>query len=196
MINQTNTGRAFGYARVSTEQQSLEIQRDLLLAQGIQAERIITDKASGKDTDRTGLQELILKAESGDTIFVSKMDRLGRNTLDMLTLVTEFKEKGIVVNFFQEGISTASETGTMVITILAAVAQSERTRILERTREGRVAAMAKGIAFGPKVKYDKDVFQDLFEAGTRPKDLMAEMNISPSTYYRLKKELLEFKAGV
>ena len=184
------TGRLFGYARVSTSQQSLVIQMKALTEQNIEAHRIFTDKASGKNLDRSGLDALRGKVEKGDTVLVAKMDRLGRNTLDMLTILREFRDQDVAVRFFQDGISTESEMGTMVITILAAVAQSERARILERTNEGRIEAKAAGVKFGAKQKYCRTTFKDLYLADTRPKDIIKTMGLSRAAYYLLKKELL------
>ena len=98
-----------GYARVSTHQQSLDIQVSRLTKEGVREDRLFTDKASGKSADeREGLQRLISRAESGDEVLVTKMDRLGRNTLDMVSLVEEFSEKGVVVHFDNGDVSDRS----------------------------------------------------------------------------------------
>ena len=160
-----NDNRIYGYARVSTSQQSLDIQIKTLLEAGVPAARILSDKASGKDTERAGLDLLRAKVESGDMVLVTKLDRLGRNTLDMLTLIQEFEETGVAVKFLQDGISTEGEMGKLVITILAAVAQAERGRILERTNEGRIDAQAAGIKFGAKRTIDRERICDLKKQG-------------------------------
>lgn len=146
--------RLFGYARVSTKQQSLDIQLASLKEAGVSEARIFHDKATGSNMDRPGLQMLKLKVEAGDTILVTKLDRLGRDSLDMITLIKEFDDLGVGIRFIQDGISTEGAMGKMVITILSAVAQAERARILERTNEGRQAAFANGVKFGrkPKIK--------------------------------------------
>ncbi len=82
--------RIFGYARVSTSQQSLDIQIRALKDAGVKANRIFTDKASGSSTDREGLDLLRMKVEEGDVILVKKLDRLGRDTADMIQLIKEF----------------------------------------------------------------------------------------------------------
>jgi DNA invertase Pin-like site-specific DNA recombinase len=81
---------------------------------------------------------LRLKVEEGDVILIKKLDRLGRNTADMIQLVKEFDEIGVSIRFLDDGISTEGTMGRMVVTILSAVAQAERHRILERTNEGRI----------------------------------------------------------
>ena len=122
--------RLFGYARVSTSQQSLEAQINALKNAGVQPHRIFTDKASGKDSNRKHLNLLKLKIEHGDIILVTKLDRLGRDTADMIQLIKEFETMGVAIRFLDDGISTEGVMGKMVITILSAVAQAERQRIL------------------------------------------------------------------
>ena len=140
--------RLFGYGRVSTSQQSLDIQIEALKAEGIEEHRIFTDKATGSNTERSGLDSLRVKVESGDIIIVKKLDRLGRDTADMIALINEFDSAGVKIRFIENGISTEGTEGKLLITILAAVAQAERERILERTNEGRDAAKANGVKFG------------------------------------------------
>nr|WP_086598636.1 recombinase family protein [Enterobacter hormaechei] len=98
--------RIFGYARVSTSQQSLDIQIRALKDAGVKANRIFTDKASGSSTDREGLDLLRMKVEEGDVILVKKLDRLGRDTADMIQLIKEFDAQGVAVRFIDDGIST------------------------------------------------------------------------------------------
>ncbi len=139
--------RLFGYARVSTSQQSLDIQIKGLKEAGVKASRIFTDKASGSSTDRKGLDLLRMKVEEGDVILVKKLDRLGRDTADMIQLIKEFDAQGVAVRFIDDGISTDGEMGKMVVTILSAVAQAERRRILERTNEGHCCKVSDEAAF-------------------------------------------------
>lgn len=89
--------RLFGYARVSTSQQSLDLQVRALKDAGVKANRIFTDKASGSSTDREGLDLLRMKVEEGDVILVKKLDRLGRDTADMIQLIKEFDAQGVAV---------------------------------------------------------------------------------------------------
>jgi DNA invertase Pin-like site-specific DNA recombinase len=140
--------RLFGYARVSTSQQSLDVQVEELKAEGVRANRIFTDRLSGSHVNREDLQTLRFKVEEGDTILVKKLDCLGRNTADMTQLIKEFDSMGMAIRFLDDGNSTEGTMGKMVITILSAVDQAERQRILERTNEGRLEA--KGVNFGRK----------------------------------------------
>jgi DNA invertase Pin-like site-specific DNA recombinase len=116
-----------------------------LKKEGVKSNRIFTDKATGCNANRDGLSLLRVKVEEGDMILVKKLDRLGRDTSDMIQLIKQFDEMGVSVRFLDDGISTEGTMGKMVVTILSAVAQAERQRILERTNEGRVEAKAKGV---------------------------------------------------
>ena len=177
--------RLFGYARVSTSQQSLDIQIKSLKEAGVKANRIFTDKASGKSADRDGLDLLRLKVEDGDVILVKKLDRLGRDTADMIQLIKEFDSQGVAVRFIDDGISTDGDMGKMVVTILSAVAQAERGRILERTNEGRQEAKLKGIQFGRKRTVDRSAVRALHQKGAGAMEIARQLNIARSTVYKI-----------
>ena len=177
--------RLFGYARVSTSQQSLDIQVRALKDAGVKANRIFTDKASGSSSDRKWLDLLRMKVEEGDVILVKKLDRLGRDTADMIQLIKEFDAQCVSIRFIDDGISTDGEMGKMVVTILSAVAQAERQRILERTNEGRQEAMAKGVVFGRKRKIDRDAVLNMWQQGLGASHISKTMNIARSTVYKV-----------
>lgn len=181
--------RLFGYARVSTSQQSLDIQIRALKDAGVKANLIFTDKASGSSADRDGLDLLRMKVEEGDVILVKKLDRLGRDTADMIQLIKEFDAQGVAVRFIDDGICTDGEMGQMVVTILSAVAQAERRRILERTNEGREEAMAKGIRFGRKRKVDRGRVMALHRQGTGASEISRQLKIARSTVYKILTEI-------
>lgn len=180
--------RLFGYARVSTSQQSLDIQVKALKEAGVKENRIFTDIATGSNARRDGLTLLRQKVEEHDVILVKKLDRLGRDTADMVQLVKEFNELGVYLRFLDDGISTEGTMGTMVVTILSAVAQAERQRILERTNEGRLEAKSKGITFGRKRKIDREKIISLYTSGTGATELAKQTKIGRSTVYKLLKE--------
>jgi len=177
--------RLFGYARVSTSQQSLDLQVRALKDAGVKANRIFTDKASGSSTDREGLDLLRMKVEEGDVILVKKLDRLGRDTADMIQLIKEFDAQGVAVRFIDDGISTDGDMGQMVVTILSAVAQAERRRILERTNEGRQEAKLKGIKFGRRRTVDRNVVLTLHQKGTGATEIAHQLSIARSTVYKI-----------
>lgn len=177
--------RLFGYARVSTSHQSLDVQVKALKAEGVKANRIFSDKVSGSHVDRDGLQLLRLKVEEGDIILVKKLDRLGRDTADMIQLIKEFDDIGVAIRFLDDGISTEGTMGKMVVTILLAVAQAERQRILERTNEGRLEAKARGVKFGRKPTVDKQKVLILREQGISATEIARKLDIGRSTVYKI-----------
>ena len=178
--------RKFGYARVSTSQQSLDVQIKALRAEGVTENRIFTDKESGKSTaDRGGLEMLKIKVEKGDVILVTKLDRLGRNTADMIELIKYFDDMGVIVKFLDDRISTDGSMGKMVITILSAVAEAERARILERTNEGRLEAMARGVPFGRKRKVNRKKVLSLWNNDVSAIEIAEQMGISRSAVYKV-----------
>ena len=180
--------RLFGYARVSTSQQSLDIQIRALKDAGVKANRIFTDKASGSSTDREGLDLLRMKVEEGDVILVKKLDRLGRDTADMIQLIKEFDAQGVAIRFMDDGISTDGEMGKMVVTILSAVSQAERQRIRERTNEGRQEAKLKGIRFGRKRVVDRRKVLELYSKGMGATEISRQVSVARSTVYKILSE--------
>lgn len=177
--------RLFGYARVSTSQQSLNVQIKALKEAGVRADRIFSDKATGSNTEREGLQTLKMKVEKGDVVLVTKLDRLGRDTADMVTLVKEFDHLGVGIRFLQDGLSTEGTMGKMVVTILSAVAEAELARILERTNEGRLEAKASGVKFGRKPSVDREKVQELKEQGIGATEIAKQLGIGRSTVYKV-----------
>ena len=172
--------RLFGYARVSTSRQVLDSQLRVLQEAGVKPHRIFTDQVSGRSLDRPGLNTLQLKVENGDVILVRKLDRLGRDTADMIRLIKEFDQNGVAVRFLDDGI-----TGRMVVTILSAVAQAERERILERTNEGRLEAQANGVRMGRKPSIDRDRVLKLHRKGLGATEIARQMRIARSTVYNI-----------
>jgi DNA invertase Pin-like site-specific DNA recombinase len=181
--------RLFGYARVSTSKQSLDLQITALKNAGVQENRIFTDTLSGSQANRDGLNMLRIKVERGDVILVTKLDRLGRDTADMIALIKEFDNAGVSIRFLNDGISTDGSMGKMVVTILSAVAQAERQRILECTNEGRIEAKAKGVKFGRKRTVDREKLLLLHHQGLKAAEISKQMLIGKSTAYKLLKLL-------
>lgn len=180
--------RLFGYARVSTSQQSLEIQKQALKNAGVIESRIFFDKSTGSNVEREGLNSLLFKVEEGDVVLITKLDRLGKNTADMIGLINRFNKIRVGARFLDDGISTEGSSGKMVITILSAVAEAERLRILERTNEGRTDAKSKGIKFGRKRKIDRDKLFQCKERGINGMALAKEMRISRAMVYKILRE--------
>lgn len=177
-----------GYARVSTSHQKLTLQVAELKNAGVREDRIFTDMMTGATDEREGLQRLLGRAEKDDIIICTKMDRLGRNTADMIHIVDACYKKGIAIRFLENGLSTEGTMGKMVIQILAAVAEAERERILERTNDGRAAAMASGVKFGRKPHSATVSALGLIRQGQSFKTVAEKTGISRATYFRLKRK--------
>jgi DNA invertase Pin-like site-specific DNA recombinase len=141
----------FGYARVSTRGQSLDAQREALKAAG--AIRILHEKISGARAARPQLRKMMDALEKGDIVIVTKLDRFGRSTRELLDLVHEVGEKGAAFRSLGDPLwDTTTAQGRLLATVLAGIAEFERELIRERTGEGRARAMAAGVKFGRKPK--------------------------------------------
>jgi DNA invertase Pin-like site-specific DNA recombinase len=140
-----------GYARVSTQDQHLTGQIEALKAAG--ATTIYREKISGARADRPQLGKLMASLQPGDVVLVTKLDRLGRSTRELLELIEQIGKAGAVFRSLGDPLwDTSSSQGRLLPTLLAAIAEFERNLIRERTGEGRKRAMAKGIKFGRKPK--------------------------------------------
>ena len=149
-----------GYMRVSTSDQNTDLQRDALLAAGVDGDRIYLDKASGKQVERPGLVECLRNLRPGDTLIVWKLDRLGRSLRHLVATVHELEARGIgfrVLTGQGAEINTSTASGKLVFGIFAALAEFERALIAERTRAGLVAAKARGRKGGGKPKLSATV---------------------------------------
>lgn len=184
--------RKLGYARVSTSQQDLTTQIEKLVNAGVEnhPDFLFTDKASGKNDDREGLQRLLTKLSKGDHLIITKLDRLGRNTADMIKIIEDLNDRGITVEFIDDCLNTKGSMGKMVITILSAVAEAERARILERTNEGRKKAKQEGkIKFGRKPTITKQTKQTILNQVAEGKLSKAEIakinNVSRQYVYNV-----------
>ena len=139
-----------GYARVSTQEQTLNLQKDALAKAG--CTKIFTDTASGAKTERIGLEEALNYVRKGDTLVVWRLDRLGRSLPHLITTMTDLEERGIGFKSLTENIDTTTSGGKLIFHIFGALAEFERNLIRERTTAGLLAARARGRKGGrPKV---------------------------------------------
>ena len=141
-----------GYARVSTDDQNLDLQRDALQQAG--CERVFEDTASGAKAERIGLVALMEILRAGDTVVIWRMDRLGRSLKDLIALVERLEAVGVGLRSLQEKIDTTSSGGRLVFHLFGALAEFERNLIRERTQAGLTAARARGRHGGRKKRLD------------------------------------------
>ena len=176
-----------GYARVSTGLQNLNLQEDRLNQYG--CEKIFSDHISGSKSKRPGLDKAIEFARSGDTIVVWRLDRLGRNMEDLITLVNELNNQGVSFHSLEENITMdkSSSTGQLLFHLFAAFAEFERNLILERSSAGRIAARARGRYGGRPEKLNKrdlTLLKTLYDNGTPIKTIAEQWKVSRTTIYR------------
>ncbi len=174
-----------GYARVSTSDQDLGVQRRRLRDEA-GAIRVFDDVISGKSFDRPGLTELIGFSRPGDIICVVRLDRLGRSLKELLETVDMFKARGLAFRSLEERLDTSSAAGELVFHVFGAIAHFERRLIVERTRDGIAAARARGKVPGrPTLDADKLASAlKLIEAGVRPAQAAKQIGLGRSTLYR------------
>ncbi|MEW2014219.1 MULTISPECIES: recombinase family protein [Microbacterium] len=147
--------RLLGYTRVSTTTQDAQLQRDALVAAGVQPRDVFADVTSGSKSaiTRPGMKRLLEYAQDGDTVVVWRVDRLGRSLIDVLNTVTLLREKGVQVRSVSDGIDPSTSTGRLMLNMLATLAEYERELIVERVNAGIAAARSNGTRFGrPPVK--------------------------------------------
>lgn len=176
-----------GYARVSTGLQNLDLQEDSLNKFG--CEKIFTDHISGAKSNRPGLETAIDFVRPGDTLVVWRLDRLGRNMEDLISIVNRLNERGVGFHSLQENITMdkSSSTGQLMFHLFAAFAEFERNLILERSAAGRAAARARGRFGGRPEKLttdDLDLLKMLIDNGTPIKTVAEKWNVSRTTIYR------------
>jgi DNA invertase Pin-like site-specific DNA recombinase len=177
-----------GYARVSTTGQSLEVQLAKLKAAG--CERIYSEKQSGARADnRQELQNALTALRQGDVLVVTKLDRLARSLLDLLTVLDRLLKIGAGFKVIDNpDIDTTSKWGKIIVMLIGALAELEREMILERTDEGRKAAMARGVAFGRKPKLNQRQISEALVRkanGEALVDIGKSYGVSRSTISRL-----------
>jgi DNA invertase Pin-like site-specific DNA recombinase len=174
-----------GYARVSTNEQNLDLQRDALQKAG--CEQIYTDNVSGTKAHRPGLENALSHLRSGDTLVVWRLDRLGRSLRHLIDTVTELQDKGIGFKSLQESIDTTTSGGKLIFHIFGALAEFEREIIRERTQAGLQSARARGRRGGPKYKLTDNqvaIARQLYRAHTPVKEICKTLGISRATFYR------------
>jgi DNA invertase Pin-like site-specific DNA recombinase len=174
-----------GYARVSTHEQTLNLQRDALEKAG--CIKIFTDTASGAKTERIGLDEALNYVRKGDILVVWRLDRLGRSLPHLITTMTDLEERGIGFKSLTENIDTTTSGGKLIFHIFGALAEFERNLIRERTQAGLTAARARGKRGGrPKALtvQKRSIAKELYDTGHPVMDICRTLKISRASLYR------------
>jgi DNA invertase Pin-like site-specific DNA recombinase len=175
-----------GYARVSTQDQNLDLQRDALDKSG--CEKIFTDVVSGAQAERSGLNEVLAYCREGDTLVVWKLDRLGRSLQHLIETVQELQKHGIGFNSLQESIDTTTSGGKLIFHVFGALAEFERDIIRDRTMAGLESARSRGRKSGrshvmtaAKAEIARTLRQDPKHT---VKEICQTLQISEATFYR------------
>lgn len=178
-----------GYARVSTQDQKLELQLDALEQEG--CERIYQEKKSGKNKERPELEQMLAHLRPGDIVVVWKLDRLGRSLKDLVSLMDEFRSKGVEFVSLKDGINTTTITGRFTFNIFASLSEFIRELIVENTMAGITAARARGKKGGRPAGLSPAAMEKarkaarLHGAGLSAREIMSSLNIkSSATLYK------------
>jgi len=174
-----------GYARVSTQDQRLDVQHEALTRSG--CDKVFEDTMSGKVADRPGLQKALEQLRKGDTFVVWKLDRLGRSVKQLVDLVSGFEEQGINFVSLTDSIDTSTPAGRFFFHVMASLAEMERELTVERTRAGLGTARARGRIGGRKrVMTDGKVeaARKLLASGLPPREVASTLGVSVATLYR------------
>ena len=173
-----------GYARVSSFGQSLEVQLDKLS----HCEKVFQEKKSGRTDNRAELQNCLTYLRDGDTLVITKLDRLGRSVRDLLNIINQLEKNNVSFQVLDQQIDTSTPSGKLLLHMLGAIAEFENDLRASRQSEGIQKALSNGVQFGRKSKLTDDevlAMRGKREAGTKIKDLMAEYGLSKASIYRL-----------
>lgn len=172
-----------GYARVSSIGQTLEVQLDKLSG----CSKIYQEKVSGASSKRPQLSACMDYVREGDTLLVTRLDRLARSTLHLCQIASELEKKKVNLQVIDQNIDTSNATGRLLFNMLGAIAQFETEIRAERQMDGIQKAKERGVQFGRKKELDDEQvreLRELREQGVLIKDLMEEYELSKSTIYR------------
>ncbi|MCB1470537.1 MAG: recombinase family protein [Rhizobiaceae bacterium] len=175
------------YIRVSSIGQSLEVQRDKMVAIGVEPDHIFEEKRSGVDSNRPKLKEALRFVRKGDTFVVSRIDRLARSVSDLLTIVKQLHDKGVELRALDQNIDTGSPEGRAMLQMIGVFAEFENAIRAERQADGIAKAKDRGTKFGrkPKVTGDRaEEIQRMRSDGVLIKDIMRKTGLSKATVYR------------
>lgn len=174
-----------GYARISSNDQNLDLQIDALKAAG--CSKIFSDKVSGTKKSRPGLDAILSHLRKGDSFIIWKLDRLGRSVKGLIDLVSELGAKEIHFRSLTDGIDTTTPAGRFFFHVMASLAQMERELLIERTKAGLAAAKKRGRVGGRKrvmTSSKLEAAKKLLAEGMPPKEIAQNLGVSVPTLYR------------
>lgn len=174
-----------GYARVSTQDQHLDLQLKSLTEAG--CEKIFQDKISGKKLEKTGLIEAISHLRKGDTLVVWKLDRLGRSVKQLVTLIDQLNKQEVQFKSITDSIDTSTPSGRFFFHVMASLAEMERELMVERTKAGLAIARQQGRTGGRKPKMTPSKIasaKNLLASGIPAKEVAKNLGVSVATLYR------------
>lgn len=184
----------FGYARVSTKDQNLNLQIEALEKAG--CEKIFNEKISGSTKNRPELDKMIAHLRKDDVLFVWRLDRLGRSLKNIIDLVLSLSEKGVVIKGISDGVDTSTSSGRLFLNIMASLAEYERELIKERTNAGLQSARARGRIGGRPKGYTKETIAKLLimrsvykDKSKTPEEVYKPLGLTRATFYRYAKIL-------
>src|SRR3954453_9962793 len=181
-------GELIGYARVSTDDQRLDLQLDALAQVGVSSQHVYTDKASGSRSDRPGLAAAIKATRAGDTLVVWRLDRLARSTAELLKISDQLRDRDVSLRSLNEALDTSTASGKLIFTVFAAMAEFERNVIRERTMAGLRSAKEKGRRGGRKPKLTSAKLRMartlLGDPMTTMEQVAEQMGVHRTTLYR------------
>ena len=173
-----------GYGRVSSTGQSLDVQLEKLK----HCSKIYQEKKSGRTDNREQLQLALDYVREGDVFVITKLDRLGRSTRDLLNIVNKLETKGVQLQVLDQNIDTGTPTGKLMFTMLSSIAEFENELRRERQSDGIILAKSRGVELGRKSKLSPTQVSEMKikrESGVKIKDLMSEYSLSKASVYRL-----------
>lgn len=184
----------FGYARVSTKDQNLNLQIEALEKAG--CEKIFNERISGSTKNRPELDKMIAHLRKDDELFVWRLDRLGRSLKNIIDLVLSLSEKGVVIKGISDGVDTSTSSGRLFLNIMASLAEYERELIKERTNAGLQSARARGRTGGRPKGYTKETISKLLimrsvykDKSKTPEEVYKPLGLTRATFYRYAKIL-------
>lgn len=200
----------YGYCRVSTKNQSLKRQIDALIAYGVKEENIYYDEMSGVVLKRKGLESLKNVLNQGDTLVIKEIDRLGRNRKQTTELIKELIDKDIdivaldipylkefILKEIKKDKGFMEIMATTLLSLILEVAEQERNKILDRTKEGKEKALEAGVKFGRKEKLTRQKFvrtyNEMLKDERTPREIQEKLGICKQTYYKYKKKYINVK---